>query len=65
MFKGVKVAADAPGAYVLRAGSATRKVAVSDALVTVQVRVRAAGAQRRRAAAPRAQAGAAAACCSC
>ncbi|GBF97420.1 hypothetical protein Rsub_09586 [Raphidocelis subcapitata] len=37
VFKGVKLSADAPGAYVLRASSATRKVAVSDALVTVQV----------------------------
>lgn len=37
VFKAVKISADGPGTYVLRAASATRKVAVADALVTVQV----------------------------
>lgn len=37
MFKGVKLSADGPGSFVLRAASATRKVAVEDATVTVQV----------------------------
>jgi len=37
VFKGVKLSADGPGAYLLRAASATRKVAVADAVVTVQV----------------------------
>jgi hypothetical protein len=43
VFKGVKLSAEGPGAYVLRAASATRKVAVSDAVVTVQVGGPAAG----------------------
>ena len=41
MFKGVKLTADGPGSYVLRAASASRKVAVADAAVTVEVRPRA------------------------
>jgi hypothetical protein len=37
VFKGVKLAADAPGTFTLRAASATRKVAVADAAVSVAV----------------------------
>ncbi|KAI8466921.1 MAG: hypothetical protein J3K34DRAFT_524164 [Monoraphidium minutum] len=37
LFKAVRLTAEAPGAYVLRAASATRKVAVADATVAVQV----------------------------